>query len=168
MEVERFRAPVLTAAMIKLVKKMAQYKIKVIFHITGVPEAIRFFKQRLHHINDISPSMREHPHYRELFEGASCVLDLLGKYELWYSIGSPVGTGNTRTNGLVYDGSMGNGGLAPFEAFVKNQAIHTFQFHVLVMRNNTYEPYSEYILPATGGYDVWSQIADLGMNFILL
>ena len=166
-EIERYKAPVLTAAMIKLVKKMAKLKIKVIFHITGVPEAIRYFKQRLHHINDIAPVMRNHPHYQELFEGASTILDLLGDHQLWYSIGCPVGTGNTRTNGLVYDGRMGNAGNAPFEAFVKNAAVHTFQFHVVTMRNNKYEPYSEYILPATGGFDVWSQIADLGKDEII-
>ena len=162
LDMEKYRAPVLTAAMIALVKRMEKLKIKVIFHITGVPEAIRFFKQRLHHLNDISTVMREHPQYRDLFQGAKTVLELLGDSQLWYSIGAPVGTGNTRTNGLVYDGSMGNEGEAAFEAFVRNHPVDCYQFHVIVMRNNRYEPYSEYILPATCGFDVWSQIASLG------
>ena len=108
--------------------------------------------------------MRDHPQYKGLFNGAKTVLELLGNHQLWYSIGAPVGTGQARPNGLVYDGSMGNAGESAFEAFVKNSAIHTFQFHVIVMRNNEYEPYSEYILPATSGFDVWSQIADLGKD----
>ena len=119
-ELARFKAPVLTAVMIDLVKRMEKKKIKVIFHITGVPEAIRYFKQRLHHLNDIEPIMRNHPKYRDLFKNATTVLELLGDSQLWYSIGTPVATGNTRTNGLVYDYSMGNAGEAAFQAFVKN------------------------------------------------
>ena len=52
-ELERLRSPVLLAAMVDMVKRWGQKKIAVIFHITGVPEATRFFKQRMNHINTI-------------------------------------------------------------------------------------------------------------------
>ena len=49
-EQERLKAPVLLATMIDMVKRWSKMKVGFIFHITGVPEATRFFKQRFNHV----------------------------------------------------------------------------------------------------------------------
>lgn len=68
-EVARLNAPILTATMIKLVKKLAKLKIAVIWHITGYPDAVRYFKNRLHHLNQVPDYILRHPRYESLFEG---------------------------------------------------------------------------------------------------
>ena len=68
-EIARFNAPVLLAAMIQKVKKYKKRKIAMVFHITGYPESVRFFKNRLHHINPIPEYCRRHPRFEGLFQG---------------------------------------------------------------------------------------------------
>ena len=74
-EIARFNAPVLLARMYQTVKKYRKRKIAMIFHITGYPESVRFFKNRLHHINPIPEYCRRHPRFEALFEG-KCFKDL--------------------------------------------------------------------------------------------
>ena len=68
-EIARLNAPILMAQMIKLVKKMEKRKIAVIWHITGYPDSVRFFKNRLHHLNQVPEFILRHPRYADLFEG---------------------------------------------------------------------------------------------------
>ena len=68
--------------MIKMVQKYAPYKIKFLFHITGETEATRFFRQRLHHLNAISPTMRNHPEFAGLFDNATSILEMLGTHQV--------------------------------------------------------------------------------------
>ena len=159
-ELERLKAPVLMAAMIDMVQRLAHMKIRVIFHITGVPEASRFFKQRLNHLNTITSFIRDHPHYRDLFKGANSIYELLGDNQLWFTVAAPVGNGFTRPNGLPYTGRPNQRREAAFEAFVKNQVNHTFHAHMIAYRKDKYNPISEYMLPIYSGSDVFSQIAD--------
>ena len=81
-ENERFRAPILLAAMIGLVQKYAPYKIQFLFHIAGETEATRFFRQKLHHLNYISPTMRNHPEFEGLFKQAKSIQELLGTHQV--------------------------------------------------------------------------------------
>ena len=81
-EYERFRAPILLAAMIDLVQRMSKFKIRILFHVTGEIEAMRFFRQRLNHLNYISPKMRDHPEFSDLFKGKSSVQELLGTHQV--------------------------------------------------------------------------------------
>ena len=85
-EMERFRAPVLLAAMIDLVQRYAKLKIRFLFHISGEIEAMRFFKQRLAHLNSISPTMRRHPEYSGLFKGKTSVQELLGNHQVRHKL----------------------------------------------------------------------------------
>ena len=68
-EMARHTAPILIAHMIKVVKKYKKRKIAVVFHITGYPDSVRFFKNRLHHCNHIPTYIRQHARYADLFEG---------------------------------------------------------------------------------------------------
>lgn len=81
-ENERFRAPILLAAMINLVQKYAPFKIQFFFHFAGETEATRFFRQKLHHLNYISPTMRRHPEFKSLFKQASSIQELLGTHQV--------------------------------------------------------------------------------------
>ena len=69
--------------------------------------------------------------------------------------------GVTRTNDLVFTGRPGTYDEAAFGAFIENQAMHTFHHHMIVLRQDRYQPYSEYMVPAHCGFDVFSQIADI-------
>ena len=69
--------------------------------------------------------------------------------------------GVTRTNDLVYTGIPNTISEDAFGAFVKNQATHTFHHHIIVFRQDKYQPLSEYMLPIFTGFDVFSQIADI-------
>ena len=111
--------------------------------------------------------MAQHPSYKSIFNNARDTQQLLGDHQLWFSVGAPVGNGNTRTNGLVYNGRPNDVREAAFEAYIKNQAMHTFHFHIITLRNDPFRPVSEYMLRATSGYDVWSQIADLATPSIV-
>ena len=68
-EMARLTAPILIAHMIRVVKKYAARKIAVVFHITGYPDSVRFFKNRLHHCNEIPTYVRQHTRYADLFQG---------------------------------------------------------------------------------------------------
>ena len=68
-EMARLTAPILTAMMIQKVKKYARRKIKMIFHITGFPDAVRFMKNRLHHVNQVPEYILRSNRYADLFQG---------------------------------------------------------------------------------------------------
>lgn len=69
--------------------------------------------------------------------------------------------GVTRTNDLVFTGEADTKEEDAFGAFIKNQATHTFHHHLIVMRQDKYQPISEYMVQAFTGFDVFSQIADI-------
>jgi len=68
-EMARLNAPVLLAKMIQTVRKYKKRKIAMVFHITGYPESVRFFKNRLHHLNPVPEYCLRHPRFEALFEG---------------------------------------------------------------------------------------------------
>ena len=69
--------------------------------------------------------------------------------------------GLTRTNDLEFTGLRDTEAEDAFGAFVKNMSVHTFHHRLIVMRQDKYQPMSEYIVPAFCGFDTWSQIADV-------
>ena len=138
-EMERFRAPILLAAMIDLVERYAKFKIRFLFHISGEIEAMRFFKQRLCHLENISPTMRTHPEFQDLFKGKTSIHELLGKTQLCWLVGAPIANGITRTNDLVFEGEPDTLDESAFGAYIKNMAVHTFHHHLIVMRQDKYQ-----------------------------
>ena len=68
-EIARLNAPILMATMIRMVQKYAKRKIGVKFFITGYPDAVRYMKSRLHHINQVPEYIRRHTRYADLFAG---------------------------------------------------------------------------------------------------
>ena len=68
-EIARLTAPILMAHMVRFVQKYEKRKIAVVFHISGYPDAVRFFKNRLHHVNQVPEYILRHPRYSDLFKG---------------------------------------------------------------------------------------------------
>ena len=65
----RLTAPILVATMIQKVRKYAKRKIGMVFHITGYPDAVRWWKNRLHNINRVPEYIVRHPRFSDLFNG---------------------------------------------------------------------------------------------------
>lgn len=166
-EMARLSAPILLANMIKKVKEYAKQKIAIVWHYTGYTDFVRWAKNRLHHCNQISSFIRNSPRYRDLFEGCSTVLELLGEHELNFAVGIPNSGSLTRPNGVEFEGDVTSTAGHAFSAYVAQAPIHCFHFLVVTLRNDPFVPWSEYIMPALSGLATWSAICDVGkdMNF---